>query len=78
MSMSLYRINRGVTPYSGRKFRGILDSNGRTVTLYVDSVAGNKNRGLGGDPRTYKLTEVTLIVEATRPSVPTKSTAESS
>jgi hypothetical protein len=59
--MRIYRIKKGVTPYSGRKFPGKPDSNGRTVTLYVDTAAAHKALGMGGDPRTYKLDEVTLI-----------------
>lgn len=56
--MRLYRIKKGVTPYGGRRFPGTPDGNGRTVTLYVASRTAHKATGLGGDPRTYKLSEV--------------------
>ena len=57
--MRRWRINKGVRPYSGRVFPGVLEANGKEVTLYVNTSAGHKNLGLGGDPRTYRLTEVT-------------------
>lgn len=56
-----FRIKRGVRPYGGRVFPGYRETlpNGReVVTLYVDTVAANRNRGLGGDPREYAPSEV--------------------
>ena len=57
-----YRIKKGVRPYGGRTFPGTepeeLPNGRKVVTVYVDTVAGNKNRGLGGDPREYNLDEV--------------------
>jgi hypothetical protein len=56
--MNRYRIKKGVSPYGGRIFPGVPDGDGRTVTIYVATATANKNRGLGGDPRTYRLDEV--------------------
>ena len=58
---STFRIKPGVRPYGGRRFPGYWQrlGNGRRVAvLYVATVAGNKARGLGGDPREYRENEV--------------------
>lgn len=59
-----FRIRDGVKPYGGRIFPGVYEEypNGRrAVTVFVDTVSANKNRGLGGDPREYRISEVDEI-----------------
>ena len=56
-----FRIKKGVRPYGGRSFWGAFDDNEKTVTIYVDSAIGHKAVNIGGDPRTYLITEVDFL-----------------